>query len=73
MLVRELHLVKFVILLPPAQQLVMPALFHDPAVDDNNNAICIPDGAEPMGNHKCRTALHQITQCFLDQDLGFRI
>jgi hypothetical protein len=58
MVVGELHMVKFIILLSQAQQLVMPAFFHDPAVDDNHDSICIPDSTEPMGDDKGRAALH---------------
>jgi hypothetical protein len=69
----ELHLIEFMIFLLQTQQVVMPPLFHDPAIDDNNDAIGIPDSAEPMGNDERRTALHQISQSLLDQNFGLGV
>ena len=48
------------------------------ALDDaprlhNQNLIGAPNRREPVCDHKCRAALHQITQPFLNQRFGFRI
>ncbi len=69
----KLHLVKLKILPLQGHQLFMPALLHDPAIDKNDYSVCIPDGAEPVSNHERRAALHQISQCFLNQDLGLGV
>ena len=52
------------------QQLLVGSLLDDFAIIDHDNPIGIPDGAQPVGDHKTCAALHKVKQGFLDAYLG---
>ena len=54
-------------------QFAMPALFHYPALAQNQNAVGIYHGGQTMSEDQRRAALHQAVQGLLDHRLVFRI
>lgn len=54
-------------------QLLMSASLNDLAILNHKDLIRLPDGAQPMGNNKCRPASHKTAQAFLYVGLRFSV
>lgn len=68
-----LHPIELFVLAFAGQERRMRAFFHDPAADDNGNAIGTGNGGEPVGDHHSRTPVHQVLQCLLNDGLRLGI
>ena len=55
------------------EQLLVSSLLDNFTIIDHNNLVSIPDGAQPMGDHKTCATLHEAQQSFLDAYLGARV
>src|SRR5205085_1816314 len=54
-------------------ELVMCAAFHDLACLDDEYLVSPADGGEPVRDHECRSALHEVLKAFLDELFGLGI
>src|SRR3989338_10121078 len=55
------------------QQLLMRAGFVDTAVVEDDDAVGVRDGAEPMGDHEAGVALGGGAELILDVELGLAV
>src|SRR5947208_3263168 len=67
---RELRVVEVVVRAAGGEQLLVVALFDDPAVLHDQDRVRVADRREPVGDHETRAGRAQLGHRLLDQHLG---
>src|SRR5215813_5447280 len=71
--IAELELVKPLIEAAAAQEVLVAALVHETPLVEDDDAVGVLDGREPMGDDKGGPPLHEIDQSALDRGLRLRV